>query len=144
MASENNSATLTTSMRSEERFNGIVSVTNHLGYFRIFYPFVRRFRQQRMRTARNDFLASRLAERMGRLGQGPRRIAHVVNKNHVAPLYLTDNVHHFGFVLPGAALVDDRKVGIEALGVRPRHLDRTHIRSYNHDIVELQLPEIAR
>ncbi len=54
---------------------------------------------------------------------GARRVHDVVDEQHVAALHLADDVDDLGHVLRRAALVDDREVGAEALGVAAGGLD---------------------
>ena len=59
----------------------------------------------------------------------------VVHQHTGAAFHLTDDVHHLGFVGLGAALVDDRQIGVELLGDGAGTHDATNIGGNNHEIV---------
>ena len=53
------------------------------------------------------------------------------------PLHVADDVHHLGRAVLAAALVDDRQVGVEPLGVRARALGAADVGRHDRDRPEV-------
>ena len=92
-----------------------------------------------MRRADVDVAGTEILERACRLGDRPGGIDHVVRQQAILALHLADHVHHLGHVRGGAALVDDRERGVQALGKAAGHLRRTHVGGDDDEILQLLL-----
>ncbi len=63
-------------------------------------------------------LGAALFQSAGRLAQGVGGVDHVVDDQAGAAGHVADDVHHFGHIGLGAALVDDGQIGVQGLGHR--------------------------
>ena len=87
----------------------------------------------------DDVLGAAFLERRRRVAQGPRRIDDVVDEDAEAAGDVADDVHHFGFAGPFAALVDDRQRRVvEPLGQRPGADDPADVRRDDGDVPALE------
>jgi hypothetical protein len=89
-----------------------------------------------------DLLRALLAADLRGLRDRRRRGDHVVHEDHVAAFHLADDVHDLGLGGAAAALVDDRQVGVEPLGVGARHLDAAHVGRDDGQVLEVELAEV--
>ncbi len=77
-------------------------------------------------------------EGLGGFAQGAGGVDDVVHQHAGAAFHLTDDVHHLGFVGLGAALVDDRQIGVvELLGQGAGTDHAAHVRAHHHQVVVL-------
>src|SRR5205814_847611 len=66
----------------------------------------------------------------------------VVDDEHISSAHIADDVHHFGLIFSGTALVDDRQRCIEALRVSARALDAAGIGRYDRQLLDVQLAQM--
>ena len=89
---------------------------------------------------REDRAGAHRRERVHALGQGGRRVDHVVDQDAGPPVDLADDRHLLDLVRlrPRPALVEERQVGVEVLAELLRGLDPTGVWSDDHDVVPVQ------
>ena len=90
---------------------------------RIADPLHRRARQHAVGDVGVHLLGALAHQQLRRLHKRPRGVADVVRDHADPALDLADHRHRRHLARPGAALVDDRKIGADALGelARPGH-----------------------
>ena len=79
----------------------------------------RRTGQHAVHRAGQDPAGAVVLQRLRRLLNRARRVDDVVGDDADAALHVADDVHDLRLAVLAAALVDDRQVRVETLGVRP-------------------------
>ena len=86
-----------------------------------------------------DLVGAVIEERIGRVDHGPPGIDDVVDQDAGIALDFTDHVHDLGFARPLAALVDDRKGGIDAFGKPAGAANAPHVGRNHHHLGDLKV-----
>mmetsp|Transcript_3060 Transcript_3060/g.7667 ORF Transcript_3060/g.7667 Transcript_3060/m.7667 type:complete len:347 (+) Transcript_3060:879-1919(+) len=92
-------------------------------------------REDGVAGARVHLACALRAQHLGRVGDGARRVDHVVHQHRHLALDVADEVHDLGHVVRAAALVHDRKRRVvQLLGERARARHTAHIWRHHHQV----------
>src|SRR5690606_29184422 len=90
-----------------------------------------------------DTLGAVVLEGLGGQAQGAGGIDHVIDQHAGAAFDIADDVHDFGYVGLGPALVDDRQIHTQAFGDGTSTHHATDIRGNDHQIFEALIFDIV-